>query len=221
MDISQLAAEFVGLVLRRKSWKVVKEISDDEKRVFLAVLRAAALDAADVVQGVVKNCYRDEEGRSTDEEYIVNKYCPYKVIGKNGKDSLPAIIWLDSAFKDIEQKAYLGRDRAQIIESFRKVIDDSVPLASIQLTADGDMLREYPPSGGHYDCKHYRDKDKVEGCVGVHNYCGGFMDRIGATATKNAVLCRACHLRVLFPREIKTFGELREYLTGKLRPVAV
>jgi len=50
----------------------------------------------------------------------------------------------------------------------------------------------------------------------VHGFCQGWMDRHQTTEEHNCIICRSCYLRVVFPKEIATYGELREYLRKKL-----
>lgn len=102
----------------------------------------------------------------------------------------------------------IGREKA--IETVRLEIERSIPLQPIQLTHEGDMMLEYLREG--YSVDHTRDSHELVSCVGIHAYCRGYVDRRRATKSRDALLCRSCYLRVLFPLEIKTYGELRQTL---------
>ena len=51
-------------------------------------------------------------------------------------------------------------------------------------------------------------------CTGVHGVCGGFIEVIDISKYK-VLLCRKCHLRVSFPKEIETYGKFREHFKNK------
>ncbi len=67
----------------------------------------------------------------------------------------------------------------------------------------------------------YRDDDELRLCVGVHDVCGGWVDRKPVSKTHDAIVCRSCYLRVVIPKldTIRTYGELRQYL-AHLQPAA-
>ena len=110
-----------------------------------------------------------------------------------------------------------GKDREELIKFVQAEIERSIPLEPIQLTPEGDFLLEYPPNlTPGFLVDHTRDDHRLNSCVGVHKYCGSWMDRHGATATHDAISCRGCRLRVLFPKEVKTYGELRQTLAAKI-----
>lgn len=104
-------------------------------------------------------------------------------------------------------------DREECIMKVRREIERSVPLDPILLTAEGDMLEEYPPHGNEgFLVDHTRDEDKVNSTAGVHAHCNGWVDRHETTKTHNALVCRKCHLRVSFPKSVTTYGGLRATL---------
>jgi len=49
----------------------------------------------------------------------------------------------------------------------------------------------------------------------MHEECGS-VDFKSISATHNAIYCRHCGLRVAIPKEIDTYGKLRQYLADKL-----
>ncbi|OGI16355.1 MAG: hypothetical protein A2Z52_01790 [Candidatus Moranbacteria bacterium RBG_19FT_COMBO_42_6] len=69
-----------------------------------------------------------------------------------------------------------------------------------------------------YFVNHARDEHNLESTVGLHEYCNGWMDRQRSTKTHDIIVCRKCHLRIPFPKEIKTYGEFRQAMADKLLP---
>jgi len=213
MKTSEIAALFVDLALKH-DWGKVKELLDEEVQILFATVSAAGFNPTKVVPGKLVGHYRDQDGSSTGETYPINGYCPYKVISRDGDDHYHATGWLDRAI----YFARRGSDREERVKAIQHEIERSVPMKPIQLTAESDMLREYPPSGDYF-VDHTRDGGALSTCVGVHDFCNCWMDRTRATKTHDAVVCRGCHLRVLFPKEIKTYGQLREHLESKFAQV--
>lgn len=72
----------------------------------------------------------------------------------------------------------------------------------IVLTEFREMLEEYPNSPAD-------DNTKMEACIGVHVICGGFVDLKPVSDTHSAIICRNCHLRLVIPNSIQTYGDLR------------
>jgi hypothetical protein len=222
------ATQFVDLALKYPKWgEIIRDLPEAEMQTLFALVSAAGFDPKAVVQGQLKGHYRDQDGSATGETYPINHLCPFKVISKEeGKDHYFASGWLDCALRRV---VFVGKrqgeSREQLIEAIASEIKRSVPLEPIQLTLDGDMLSEYPPSTNgffpKYFVDHTRDNRTLNSCVGIHDYCNGWADRLRATETQDAIVCRVCHLRVLFPREIKTYGELRQFLATQRTQVAV
>ena len=75
----------------------------------------------------------------------------------------------------------------------------------IKLTEFGEMLESYPDS-------KVGDERELSTCIGVHGTCSGWVDIKQVSKTHQAILCRSCNLRVVIPKEIKTYGQLRQYL---------
>lgn len=213
MKTSEIATAFVDLALKY-DWSKTKELPDAEVQVIFATVSAAGFEPTKVVPGKLVGHYRDQDGSSTGETYPINGYCPYKVISRDG-DHYHATGWLDRAIHFARRES----DREERIKAIQHEIERSVPLKPIQLTAEGDMLREYPPSGDYF-VDHTRDSRELSTCVGVHDFCNCWMDRTRATNTHDAIVCRGCHLRVLFPKEIKTYGQLREHMEPKFAQVS-
>ena len=172
--------------------------------------------AGDYVEAMWRMLQQDKPGDyviATGETYSINSFCPYTVLGQGGKNHFRATGWLDQLLYLASKKG----ERELILERIRDEIERSVPLKPIRLTAEGDMLREYPPPiNSDYFTDHTRDDRELGGTAGVHDICGGWVDRVQTTKTHDALLCRRCHLRVPFPKEIKTYGELRQAMSSKL-----
>ncbi len=215
-----IATQFVDLILKHQQWSQIKELpslSPDEGQALFAIVAAAGFDPKEVISGKLVGNYRDQDGSNSGVTYPINRFCPFKVMDQESRDDYPATGWLDCAFRHVVQDSIAPKkSREQLIEMMALEIERSVPLASIQLTPEGDWLSEDPPSiVVSYFINHTRDDDEIRSCAGIHVYCNGWMDRRQATATHDAIICRQCYLRVLFPREIKTYGELRRALATK------
>lgn len=84
---------------------------------------------------------------------------------------------------------------------------DSKNTDSIKLTEDGDALLEI--SGSPMD-----DDSKLSGCIGLHALCYGFIGVRSTSATHKVLCCKGCFLRIPIPREVDTFGKLREHFSN-------
>lgn len=209
MGSKEIAVALVELAQRYISSKP-EELSADDVHVLFETVSAGGFEPKGLVLGLLRGHYLDQDGSRTGETYAINGF-PFKVINQDGSDDYTATGWLDG----IMGVAVGGK-----AEEVQKEIERSVPLQPIQLTAEGDMLREYPPRREWtYLVDHARDTRELSSCVGVHDSCNFWMDRVGATKTHDALLCRGCHLRVLFPKGIKTYGDLRKFLAFKFVPV--
>ncbi len=80
----------------------------------------------------------------------------------------------------------------------------------ILLTKFDDYLREYPGD------EVRSDDDAMSMCVGIHETCCGWVDLRMTSKTHDALVCRACKLRVVFPNKITTFGDLRRHLESAI-----
>ncbi len=222
MKIAYIAASFVELALKHKhNWMNIKELPASDVQVLFETISAAGFSPKAVVPGKLKGRYLEQDGTRTGETYPINSLCPFKVINEEGDNNYCATGWLNHILSHVVSgRAEDDKSRKRLIGEIRSEIKRSVPLEPIQLTPEGDMLKEYPPStGSNYFVDHTRDRHELSSCVGLHVYCNGWIDRIRAAKTHDAIVCRNCHLRVLFPKEVKTYGELRQALASKHIPV--
>lgn len=220
MNTQEVAQGFVHLVLKYRTWPNVKGLSQKENQIIFDTVVAAGFEPEEIVLRELRGSYRDQDGSSTGETYPINELSPFAVksIENEREFNYRATQWLDKMFRrTLNGKGSYARAQEETlperIEAIRLEIERSVPLELIQLTPEGDLLGEYPPSGS---AEHTRDKDKMGSCVGVHKYCNGWVDRYRASVTHDVLCCRRCNLRVPFLREIQTFGELRQWFTTKL-----
>lgn len=75
---------------------------------------------------------------------------------------------------------------------------------SIKLNEAGDVLLEISDSP-------MDNNRKLSGRVGLHARCYGFIEVISTTITHKVLCCKRCSLRILIPKEVNTFGKLREH----------
>lgn len=80
----------------------------------------------------------------------------------------------------------------------------------IQITQDGEALASYPQWNLH-------DDTLIGGCMATHYVCMGFVDLKEVSQNLNAIVCRACSLRVTIPNTIETFGELKAHFITTLQ----
>ncbi len=220
MDIVSIASRFVDLALKYKRWDEVNELPNNEVQVLFEIVVAAGFEPKCIVLGKLKGNYLDQDGSRTGKTYPINSLCPFKAVNQEGGDHYFATGWLDCALRRVVYgSTRQNENRKKLIEVMTEEIERSIPLKPIQLTPEGDLLREYPPStpafGLEYFVKHTRDENDLGSCVGVHEFCNCWMDRARATKTHDAIVCRRCHLRVLFPKEVKTYGDLRQALASQ------
>jgi len=170
-----------------------------------------------VVPGKVIEYYYEEDFTKTEQYYLVNSLCLFKVVDQDNNDHHFATGWLDCALKQVRQEK---KDRQKLIETIIIEIKRSIPLTPIQLTSMGDNLCECPPRPKEseyfkYFVNHTRDNDPFGPfLVGIHQLCNGWMERIQATKTHDVILCRKCCLRIPIPKEIRTYGDLRKIFTS-------
>lgn len=217
---ASLALRFVELALRPNIWKEAAQLPEEDVKTLFEVVTAAGFEPEAVVFGKLRGDYREQDGSSTGETYPINGVCHYKVVGEGG-DNYLATGWLDCAVREaLEGAGRFNRSSKEIAKTIQEEIEQSMPLTPVQITPEGDMLLEYPPrlsfGAQEYFVEHSRDEDECDDCAGIHKFCGGWVDRKRATATHDSLNCRSCRMRVLFPREIKTYGQLREALSAKL-----
>lgn len=211
-----VATRFVDLVFTQKTWDKPGAFSEDKTRILFDIVSAAGFSPGKVIPGKLYGNWRDQDG-PTRETYPINSLCPFKVVSREEKDDYLATGWLDCALRLVVYGSRENKSREALVKAVAAEIERSIPLTPVPLTPGGDLLCEYPPRalafGFVYFVEHTRDTGELGYCVGVHAYCNGWMDRHRATATHDAISCRSCHLRVLFPKEVKTYGDLRKALS--------
>lgn len=215
--MTDAAIRFVDLALKHQRWSEIETLPGDEVQVLFDTVSTAGFSPSDVVPGKLVGNYLDQDASPTGKTYPINSLCPFKVVGQENHDNYFATGWLDCALRRVVYgSARQNESREKLIEAMSQEIERSVPLEPIQLTAEDDHLCEYPRGthafGFGYFVSHTRDENGLCSCAGVHEFCNSFMDRTRATQTQDAIVCRRCHLRVLFPREVETYGDLRRAL---------
>lgn len=210
---TEVAKQFVELVLKydKKEWQTTFALPTQEMTILFSVVLAAGFEANEVIVGKLVGHYHEQDGGPTGETYPINSVCPFKVMSEGGENHYKATGWLDRALQRV-LKADSRENREQLIEEIASRIEQSIPLTPIPLTFEGDLLHEYPSDGDG----HTRDGNNLGSCAGIHKYCDGWVDRRKTTKNFDCLVCRSCHLRVLFPKEVKTYGELREALAISL-----
>lgn len=218
-----VAPQFVDLVLKYGQ-KELQGLLPDKVQILFKTVEAAGFEPGQVVPGRLVGDYRDQGGDRTGDTYPINQLCPFKVMNQEGEEDYFAIGWLDCAVRRVVYGlGNRGEDRDELIEAICLEIERSIPLQPIQLTPEGDLLSEYPPQSSMMDSlgyfvKHTRGDHKLESTVGLHEHCNGWMDRQRTTKTHDVIVCRSCHLRIPFPKEIKNYGEFRKAMEDKLLP---
>jgi hypothetical protein len=223
MSTTEIAEKFVNLILKYENWREVKNILEEEIQVLFELVSTAGHNPKQIVPGRLFEDIYDEQGRATGEKSPVNYLCPYKAIDQNDSDNFFATGWLDCALRRV-----FGCKKIESKDRLIKVIDAeivrSVPLQPVQITVVGDFLREYPPKkrtfAFNYFVDHARDDSILQCCVGIHESlqkpCNGWMERFSDTDTEDSIICQKCHLMVLFPKEIRTYGGLRQEIAKGL-----
>jgi hypothetical protein len=213
-DVTDVATRFVDLALRYSDWNKVKveDLHGDEVSIFLETIRAAGFGDVKIIMGKLVGRERDCDGRYSGETWQINETCPYKVTSSEGVDHHPASVWLNGLMGVVKSSTQQDLNLQQIIERVQLEIERSVPLKPIQLSDVGDFLLEYPPSNTMTFPDHSKDDNKLSSCVGIHEHCHGWVDRKRTSKTHDVLVCRSCFLRIVFPAEIKTYGELRIYM---------
>ena len=217
VSIDLQASRFVNVVLKHRWW-AIDSLPDDDAQELCNTVSVAGFKPAKIVIGEVVRNIRDDKGNLINETFPVNSYSKFKVVDEQGNDDHEATGWLDCALSRVfsgwkQQKE--SRDR--LIEVVAREIERSVPLKPIKLTFEGDYLLEKPPAiYDTYLVDHARDEHRLHSFVGIHQDSfgcyNGLMDRKPATKIQDALVCRNCGFQFLFPKEIKTYGELRKKL---------
>ena len=61
------------------------------------------------------------------------------------------------------------------------------------------------------------DESKICFYINVHQSCNGFVDLKEVSETHNALLCRCCGLRIVIPKNIDTYGKLRQWRAEQIK----
>ena len=212
-QIREVATRFVDVVLRYDWNNIEGGLKDrDEIQTLFDIVNIAGFCPTRVVLGRVMGYEGFRFGCMLNRPAIL---CPYKVVGKDDhvdEDNIPASIWLNTMFGSIIYSDKKAEDaRNQLISTIIKEVEDVIPLEPIQITLDGDFL-DVPLGQGF---KRPRDNDEFGLCIGTHQFCGGSINRGRATHTHDVIVCGRCYLRILIPREIETYGDLRRALAPK------
>jgi len=206
-----IAVNFVDLALTHMlhEWQFESVLPEGGEAVLVATLQSVGFETVSgIVPGKLFGEYRDQGGSRTGEKYPLNKDFSFTAVKRDGKIHERATHWLDSMIRQAGHKQSNGMSKNGILVEVFVLLEQSKPLEPILLTVDGDFMQEYPRDKFF---EHTRDDHTLSSCVGIHKYCGGFMDHKETTETNSVIICRSCLLRILLPSEIKTYGELREY----------
>ena len=173
------------------------------------LVSCAGFKPSEIVEGQILEDVPDSTRKDP-----VNRSCMYKVV-TGQRDHAFATGWLDNMLSYglgfYNQEGLHDKLYEQLIKS--------TPLDPIRLTKEGDFLIESEPKVNWRDIcpylvTHTKNEDKIG--MSIHGYCHGWLDLRRTTETHNALFCRACYLRVALPLEIKTYGELRNYIEEQL-----
>jgi len=52
--------------------------------------------------------------------------------------------------------------------------------------------------------------------IGSHDICRGWIKIHKVSLAYNVIICKKCNLRIMIPKEIETYGDLRKYLSKKI-----
>ena len=217
--VTQTATRFVDLVLSRSEddwWNNVRDLPSGEVKVLLDIVSAAGFKPKGVVSGTLFNYFQNDTGPTGP----LKNFCPFKVIDNDNNGCRLATGWLSCAFyRTLSGFLRRNESRERIIDVMGEEIKRSIPLEPIQLTKEGDFLCEnlyaLRTVKLEYFIEHVRDENelKFSWSLGSHKFCEGLMWRVRATEDRDAVICRGCNsIRVLFPRRVKTYSDLRQDL---------
>lgn len=223
-ETKEIASRFVDLVMKYDYWEKIEQLPADEMQILFDVVFAAGFELKAIVLGKLRGNWHDQGG-PTGETFPINELCPFKVVKEEGNHHF-ATGWLDCALRRVTHGATREREsRDQIIEAIHAEIERSVPLKPVQLTPEGDLLQEYPRKPNSFGFSHFvdhaRDNHEFGSYASLHKYCYGGMNRRRATEKYDALVCGQCYLRVLFPKEVRTYGELRQALASQFAQTSV
>lgn len=208
---AKMVADFTALVYS-PAWISKTELSTHALDIVAQLLCKAGHDVGTVAYGRLHGEYRDLDGSRTGETYPINSDCPLKALAPDGKNNYRATEWLEVLYRRIRSFLTSGVEPTIAEKEILRMVLDSRPLPLIMLTSDGDSLRECDHGGSHTRDSHTLSSS----AVGIHDCCHGFIDRRQISMSMDVLICRACYLRIPIPRSVKTYGDLRQYITETL-----
>lgn len=96
------------------------------------------------------------------------------------------------------------------LEEIKREVEDDAKFRRIVVTLDGERIHRYDP------LKPTCIEDGPIPSVIIHSVCEGFTDVVRVARLVNAIRCRACGLRLLFPAQVKTWSELEEHFKQRM-----
>jgi hypothetical protein len=171
-----------------------------------AVLQQAGFRVLNAMKDKTFRKRRDFDG-DVCGEFTANPHSGY-VTCEHREGNYYASIWLELICSKL-LRLYRSSDKETALKFIKKEIARSIPLKPITLTEYGEQLRECPRDFGLVD--HAKDTDALGFRIGIHDICNGWVDIKIVSATHRALVCRDCHLRVVIPTAVKTYGDLREH----------
>lgn len=197
-EIQDLARSFVNSLSR--STKLTRK----KREVICRILEITDYEFSELSNSYVP-------GNKSDSDYICLNPLSKIVISTGDKVEVNATRFINSLAHFTHPLS--SKSKEENIDEVAKKITKAIPFYPIVLTEHGDRM-----VSPRYSHTFHRptDDDKL-GPVGLttigrHNYCGGSIERRGATADRDVLLCTHCYLRVRFPKKVKTYGELRRAL---------
>ena len=220
IKIQQVVENFVNLVLYGRNPFIPDLFSEEDAPIIEKVVELAGYEVKRLELGKLVHQYRSE---GNNHSFIVNKSCPFIVVNQEGINDPIATARLDSIFSLATALRVSENDRVEKEMLLLKELKQMLPIQPIHLTADGDILMDQPSPivllSDRFEFPVYviQDEDEISSSVaGIHKYCGGIIECMQVTEKHKALVCRKCHLRILTPKEINTYGELREYMEESL-----
>lgn len=89
----------------------------------------------------------------------------------------------------------------------------SKKIGPIVIGEHGETLRGSGHSvlDGYKPWEGFDPEQELSISIGVHDVCEGFMETHAISDTHRAIICRQCRLRVVFPKWVKTYGDLKKW----------
>lgn len=181
---------------------------DDQDQVITNLLCHVGFRVTHLEHRVSTAFYTDEDGSATNKTFDLNRDSKIKIC--NGtRENQRATIWLNNLWSRITPRfGGLQLSRDQAIQILFEAIEKGLQLRPIILTEFGETLLEPLADSDEY---HTHDDTPLKSNIGVHDICNGWVDLKGVSETHQAIVCRSCQLRVVIPKIIETYGELRKY----------